>query len=292
MINLGVVAVAGRGTNLLPLTKSQPKEMLPVGGKPIVQYVVEELIACRVNRLLFVTGPDKSAIENHFDVNPDLIRFLRQSGKEDVLGELAFEREDAEYFYTRQRRQNGLGQAVLCAEPFVRGHRFVVALGDTLLGVHRPSSILTRMTDLFERHGGEVKGVIAFDEVSPREVDQYGIALPGKTDADHFVLNDLVEKPSVEEAPSRLAVAGRYVFSPLLFDYLRKTTPGKTGNVELTDAVRLMIADGHQVLGVRIPPGDKRYDIGSFESYYRAFLDFALNDPVYGAALKEKFKTD
>ncbi len=288
MINLGVIAVAGRGTNLLPLTKSQPKEMLPVGRKPIVQYVVEELIACHVDRLLFVTGPDKSAIENHFDVNPDLIRFLRVTGKEDVLRELAFEREDAEYFYTRQRHQNGLGQAVLCTEPFVRGHRFVVALGDTLLGLHRPSEVLTRMTGLFESQSGEVKGVIAFDEVGPREVDQYGIAAPRDIGAEYFELADLIEKPAMDQAPSRLAVAGRYVFSPILFDYLRKTPPTAAGNVELTDAVRLMIRDGHKVLGVRIPPGDRRYDIGSFESYYRAFLDFAMNDPVCGSGLREK----
>jgi len=291
MIDLAVIPVAGRGTSLLPLTKSQPKEMLPVGNKPVVQYVVDELIQCRVNRLLFVTGPDKSAIEDHFDVNKELIRYLRQSGREDVLAELAFERENAVYYYTRQRHQNGLGQAVLCAEPFVRGHRFVVALGDTILGRQTPSTIVRRMIELFERSGGEIKGVIAFDEVPSKEVVRYGIAKPGENHGDCFDLADLIEKPAIDEAPSTLAVAARYVFSPDIFEYLRRTEPDLNGDVQLTDAVRALLRDGKRVLGIRMPPGDQRYDIGDFESYYRAFLDFALHDSVRGNELK-KFLSD
>jgi UTP--glucose-1-phosphate uridylyltransferase len=290
MIDLAIIPVAGRGTELLPLTKSQPKEMLPIGNKPVVQYVVEELIQCRVNRLLFVTGPDKSVIEDHFDINTDLIRFLRQNGKEDLLAELAFEREDAEYFYTRQRRQNGLGHAVLCAEPFVRGHRFVVALGDTILGRSAPSGIVKRMIDLFERNSGDVKGVIAFDEVPRNEVIHYGIAKPKKTQNDFFELDDLVEKPAIEETPSTLAVAARYVFSPDIFEYLRRTEPGTNGSIQLTDAISMMIRDGKKVLGIRLLPGEQRYDIGSFESYYKAFCDFALHDPIRGAALRTSLK--
>lgn len=287
MIDLAVIPVAGRGTSLLPLTKSQPKEMLPVGRKPVVQYVVEELIRCRVNRFLFVTGPDKSAIENHFDINQELIRSLRRNGKEDILTELAFERVEAEYFYTRQRYQNGLGHAVLCAEPFVRGHRFVVALGDTILGRQTPSDIIGRMTDLFERNAGDVKAVIAFDEVSKDDVVHYGIAKPGKEIDHYFELEDIVEKPVAEEAPSTLAVAARYVFSPEIFEYLRRTTPGIDDVVQLTDAIRLMLRDGKKILGIRLSPGDQRYDIGNFESYYKAFLDFAFHDPLCGALLRK-----
>ena len=289
MIDLAVIPVAGRGTSLLPLTKSQPKEMLPVGRKPVVQYVVEELVRCRVNRLLFVTGPDKSAIEDHFDIDKELIRFLRQSGKEDVLAELAFERAEAEYFYTRQRHQNGLGHAILCAEPFVRGHRFVVALGDTILGRQAPSTVVRRMIDLFERNAGEVKGVIAFDEVPSDEVVHYGIAKPKENGKYGFELEDIVEKPSVEEAPSTLAVAARYVFSPEIFEYLRRTAPGIDDAVQLTDAIRLMLQDGKKVLGIRLSPDDQRYDIGNFESYYKAFLDFALHDSQHGAMLRKIF---
>ncbi|MDR2440994.1 MAG: UTP--glucose-1-phosphate uridylyltransferase [Planctomycetaceae bacterium] len=287
MIDLAIIPVAGRGTALLPLTKSQPKEMLPVGGKPVVQHVVEELIQCRLNRFLFITGPGKTAIEDHFDINNELIRYLRLNGKEDLLAELAFEREEAEYFYTRQRHQSGLGHAVLCAEPFVHGHRFVVALGDTILGRYTSSGIVRRMIDLFERNSSEIKGIIAFDEVPRNEVIHYGIAKPKEWSGDFFELDDIVEKPIADETPSNLAVAARYIFTPDIFDYLRRTEPGNDGSIQLTDAISLMIRDHKKILGVRLPPGEYRYDIGSFESYYKAFLDFALHDPIYGNTLKK-----
>lgn len=276
MIDFALIPVAGRGTSLLPLTKSQPKEMLPVAGKPIVQYVVEELIASRVNRLLFITGPGKTAIENHFDINPELIEYLRLTGREDELAELAFERAEAEYVYMRQRRQLGLGHAVLCAEPIVRDQPFVVALGDTILGLEQRSMIVRRMIDLFERRTN-LAGIIAFDEVESEDVVHYGIAKPGKTSENEtvFELLDLIEKPEKNEAPSRLAVAARYVFSPQIFDYLRRTEPDARGEIQLTDAVRLMIADGKTLCGMKMAAGEGRYDIGSFPSYYKAFADFA-----------------
>jgi UTP--glucose-1-phosphate uridylyltransferase len=291
MINIGVIPVAGRGLSLLPITKSQPKEMLPVGGKPIVQYVVDELIRCNVNRLLFVTGPGKSSIEDHFDINKELIRFLRYQGLEDSLSELAFEREEASYFYTRQRYQNGLGQAVICAEPHVNGHRFVVALGDTILGRHTSSNIVSRMVEVFDRGGGEVKSVIAFDEVLQKEVSRFGIAVPGESFDDCFELVDLVEKPRESETPSCLAVAARYVFAPDIFEYLHKTKPDANGDIQLTDAIHLMLEDGKRVIGVRLPQSELRYDIGDFESYYKAFIDFALHDPIRGNEIKEYLKS-
>lgn len=276
MIDLALIPVAGRGISLLPLTKSQPKEMLPVGRKPIVQYVAEELIGCDVRRLLFITGSGKAAIENHFDIDAELIDYLRRNGREEELAELAFERRDAEYFYMRQRRQLGLGHAILCAEPFVRKQSFVVALGDTILGLHRRSTVVRRMIDLFEENR-DCCGVIAFDEVPEDEVVHYGIATVGKTldAAGTFELADLVEKPQRGEAPSRLAVAARYVFSPLVFEYLKRTEPDHRGDIQLTDAIHLMLADGHRIFGVRMDPGEGRYDIGSFDSYYKAFADFA-----------------
>lgn len=283
-IDIAVVPVAGRGTRLLPLTKSQPKEMLPVGRKPVVQYVVDELSRCGIGRLLFVTGPGKTAIENHFDIDAELISNLRQTGKEELLEELAFEREDLEYFYTRQRRQLGLGHAVLCAEPVVGGGPFVVALGDSIIGLHAESQVVRRMIDQFESNGAEA--VIAFEEVPRADVVHYGIAKPRSGTNAVFELDDLVEKPDVADAPSNLAVAARYVFSPRIFDYLKKTPPGKGDEIQLTDAIRMLISDGHKVLGIGLAGGERRFDIGNFESYFEAFAEFALADEQYGPALR------
>src|SRR5512134_804257 len=146
-IDIAVVPVAGRGTRLLPATKSQPKEMLPVGRKPVVQYVVEEMTRVGMQRILFITGPGKTSIENHFDLNPELIQLLRETGKEELLAEFDFERKPVQYFYTRQRQLLGLGHAVLCAQPFVGNQPFVVALGDSILGLHAQSDVMRRMTD-------------------------------------------------------------------------------------------------------------------------------------------------
>src|SRR5215468_3076565 len=150
-IDLAIVPVAGQGTRLLPSTKSQPKEMLPVGCMPVVQYVVEELALSGVRRLLFVTGPGKTSIENHFDINAELVALLREGGKEELLEELDFERQGLDYFYTRQRKQLGLGHAVLCARPLVGEQPFVVALGDSIIGLNAQSDIVRRMTQEFER---------------------------------------------------------------------------------------------------------------------------------------------
>lgn len=285
-VDLAVVPVAGRGTRLLPLTKSQPKEMLPVGCKPVVQYVVEELARCGIGRLLFVTGPGKTAIENHFDIDAVLIDQLRESGKEELLAELAFEREDLQYLYTRQRRQLGLGHAVLCAQPMVGRQPFVVALGDSIIGLNAQSRIVQSMIEQFEISAADA--VIAFEEVPREDVVYYGIAHPrdGKTEV--FELANLIEKPEVSEAPSNLAVAARYVFSPVIFDYLEQTPPGKGDEIQLTDAVRMLIDDGRRVLGMRLPRGENRFDIGNFESYFQAFAEFALADPQHGPALRRR----
>jgi UTP--glucose-1-phosphate uridylyltransferase len=283
-IDLAVVPVAGRGTRLLPLTKSQPKEMLPVGRKPVVQYVVEELARCGIERLLFVTGPGKTAIENHFDIDAELIDQLRESGREELLAELAFEREDLDYFYTRQRRQLGLGHAVLCARSVVGRQPFVVALGDSIIGRHAQSTVVRVMIEQFEVQGAQA--VVAFEEVPREEVVHYGIAQPRDGRTDVFQLDDLVEKPDVADAPSTLAVAARYVFSPAIFDCLGRTPPGKGDEIQLTDAIRLLIRAGGKVLGVRLPPGQQRFDIGNFESYFQSFVEFALADPQYGPSLR------
>ncbi len=286
-VDLAVVPVAGQGTRTLPATKSQPKEMLPVGRKPVVQYVVEELVKSGISRLLFVTGMGKVSIENHFDDNAELTKYLRETGREEQLRSLSFEQLPVEYFYTRQREQLGLGHAIFCARPLVDGQSFVVALGDSIIGRHANSDIVHRMTDEFDSNGADV--VIAFEEVPRDEVVRYGIALPGSDD-EVFDLVDVIEKPTVEEAPSNLAVAARYVFSPAIFDALAETQPGKGGEIQLTDAIRSLLKTGKKGIGMRLPPQEQRYDIGNFASYFRAFTEFAMTDPEEGSELRQHLR--
>jgi UTP--glucose-1-phosphate uridylyltransferase len=283
-IDIAVVPVAGLGTRLLPATKSQPKEMLPVGRKPVVQYVVEELTRVGMKRILFVTGPGKASIENHFDLNGELIQTLRESGKEELLEELEFERAAVQYFYTRQRQLLGLGHAVLCARSFIGNQPFVVALGDSIIGMHAASDVVRRMTACFVDR--QAAAVIAFEEVPESEVQQYGIAKP-KGPGDVFEIEDVVEKPAPGEAPSTLAIAARYVLSPGIFEALERTPPGKGGEIQLTDAIRSVIRNGGRAYGVRLHREERRYDIGNFESYFQAFVEFALADPRFGAPLRQ-----
>lgn len=282
-IRNAVVPVAGLGTRLLPATKSQPKEMLPVGRKPVVQYVVEELARVGLDRILFITGPGKTSIENHFDLNHELIESLREGGKEELLSELDFERAAVQYFFTRQRELLGLGHAVLCAEAFIGREPFVAALGDSIIGMNAQSDVVARMVDVFAAR--DAAAVIAFEEVPWSEVHRYGIAAPAE-EGDIFAVNELVEKPDRDEAPSNLAIAARYVLSPDIFAALHRTQPGKGGEIQLTDAIRLLLQEGGPVYGVRLQPSERRYDIGNFGAYFRAFVEFALADERQGAELR------
>ena len=283
-INIAVVPVAGLGTRLLPATKSQPKEMLPVGTKPVVQYVVEELTRMGIERFLFITGPGKTSIENHFDVNSELLQTLRETGKEELLAELYFERTPVRYFYTRQRQLLGLGHAILCAESFVGNQPFVVALGDSIIGLHAQSDVARRMTHCFIKN--QAAAVIAFEEVPFADVHRYGVAKP-KDNGDIFEIEDVIEKPNQKEAPSNLAIAARYVFAPAIFEALQQIQPGIGGEFQLTDAIRLVIQGGGKVYGVRLSAEEPRYDIGNFNSYFRTFIDFALADEKYGPSLRQ-----
>jgi UTP--glucose-1-phosphate uridylyltransferase len=286
-INIAVVPVAGLGTRLLPATKSQPKEMLPIGRKPVVQYVVEELARVGMQRILFITGPGKASIENHFDLNAELIQVLRENGKEDLLAELEFDRAPIQYFYTRQRQQLGLGHAVSCAKPFIGNQPFAVALGDSIIGLNAESNILGRMTTCFAERKADA--VIAFTEVPRDRVPFYGVAKP-REDGDIFELEDVIEKPGVDEAPSNLVISARYVFAPGIFEALEQIKPGSGGEYQLTDAIRLIIQGGGKVYGVRLRADERRYDVGNFESYFQAFIEFALADEKCGASLREYLK--
>jgi UTP--glucose-1-phosphate uridylyltransferase len=277
-IPLAVVPVAGIGTRLLPATKSQPKEMLPVAKKPVVQYVVEELDANGVRQVVFVTGKGKTSIENHFDFDSELMRNLREGGKEELLAELEFERLRMQFLFTRQRRQRGLGDAILCGRPATRDAPFVVALGDSIIGLHGKSTIVARLAALFEAERADC--VIALEPVPRENVSAYGVVHPAaRLGEGAYVLDDLVEKPAPAAAPSNLAIAARYVFSPAIYPALERTQPGKAGEIQLTDAIRILLEDGRKVLGVCLEPDEKRYDIGNFESYFEAFIEFALADP-------------
>ncbi len=280
VITNAIVPVAGHGTRLLPATKSQPKEMLPVARKPIVQYVVEELVANGIGEILLITGRNKNSIENHFDSDPNLVQLLNSTDKQTLLKELEFEDLGAHLYYTRQRMPKGLGDAVLCGESFAGEQPFVVALGDSILGLHAQSGCVARMVELFEERRASC--VIAVEEVPREQTRHYGIieSVPGA--GSWYRVRNLIEKPKPAEAPSNLAIAGRYIFSPTIFDMIRDVRPDEHGEIQLTDAIQRLCDEGRRVLACKLPPGEKRYDIGNFSSYFETFAEFALADPLYG----------
>ncbi len=262
--------------------------MLPVGRKPIVQYVVEELTANGIGDILFITGRSKSSIENHFDSDPELVRALNGASKTDLLHEVQFAELSANFFYTRQRQQRGLGDAVLCGERFAGEQPFVVALGDSILGLHASSKAIGRMTELFEERHASC--VLAVEEVPREMTSHYGIVQVADSGDGCLRVLNLVEKPKPEEAPSNLAIAGRYVFSPLIFDQIRRVTPDRRGEIQLTDAIQFMCDEGKRVLALKLSEDERRYDIGNFPSYFETFVEFALADPIHGEGLRRALK--
>lgn len=272
-VTKAVIPAAGIGTRLLPATKSQPKEMLPVGRKPVIQYVVEELVAAEANRVLVVTSQQKRAIEDHFDVDAALSDRLGQDQKAS-LNHVSL---PVQMFYTRQSVPRGLADAIGLAEHFVGDDDFLVSLGDSIIRSPNPGGALRRLAEVHRRENASA--TIVFEEVPPEDVVHYGIARPKNGVGPVFEVSDLVEKPSIEDAPSALAVAARYVFDPCIFDYIRKTPPGRGGEIQITDSMRLMLRDGHRIFGVRLGEGEARLDIGNYGSYYEAFLEMALADP-------------
>jgi UTP--glucose-1-phosphate uridylyltransferase len=280
-----VIPVAGLGTRLLPATRSQPKEMLPLVDKPVVQYVVEELVRAGIARVLFVTGRRKRAIEDHFDADPEL-----------DTGPLIDPRTGLQILYTRQAHPAGLGDAVRYAESFGREHPIVVALGDAIIETPAsvPHSIVSRLIDAYEERS--VDAVIAVQPVPDDAVSRYGIAVPCGGGADPnpghgpgdgtFDVAAVVEKPDPATVESRLAIMGRYVLGSDVFTTLRATPPGAGGEVQLTDALQRVIERGGRVAAVPLAHGERRHDIGTVESYCATFLDYALRDPRWGAALR------
>ena len=272
LIVKAVVPAAGRGTRLLPATRSQPKEMLPVGRKPTIQHVMEELAAADLREVLLISGQGKRAIEDHLDCDQE---------ETDDSGE---KWTRLRFFHARQSVPRGLADAIRIAEPFAQDQPFVLALGDSMIISHARQPLLKRMIAVHERH--RPAATIAVETVPRESVSRYGIVAPkGETDR-VFAIKDIVEKPSPEAAPSNLSAAGRYILEPVVFDAIRRTKPGIGGELWLTDALRILLRDGQEILCVRLRKGERRLDIGNFLSYFQAFLDVSLSDPELGPALR------
>ncbi|AEY92600.1 MULTISPECIES: UTP--glucose-1-phosphate uridylyltransferase GalU [Streptomyces] len=277
-----VIPAAGMGTRFLPATKATPKEMLPVVDKPAIQYVVEEAVAAGLTDVLMVTGRNKRALEDHFDRNQELERLLRAKGDHGRLEKVRATNDLAALHYVRQGEPKGLGHAVLCAAPHVGDEPFAVLLGDDLIDPRDP--LLARMAEVQGEHGGSV---IALMEVDPAQIHLYGCAAVDLTkDADVVQVTSLVEKPQPGTAPSDLAVIGRYVLSPAVFDVLRDTPPGRGGEIQLTDALQRLLSDGDEQIHAVVFKG-RRYDTGDRGDYLRAIVRLACEREDLG----EEFRT-
>ena len=271
-ITKAVIPAAGLGTRFLPATKATPKEMLPVVDKPAIQYVVEEAVAAGLSDVLMITGRNKRPLEDHFDRNYELEEVLRDKGDGGKLARVQESSDLATMHYVRQGDPKGLGHAVLCAAPHVGDQPFAVLLGDDLIDPRDP--LLVRMVDVQQRYGGSV---IALLEVDPASVHLYGCAAVQPTgDDDVVTVTDLVEKPDPAEAPSNYAIIGRYVLDPAVFDVLRRTPPGRGGEIQLTDALLTLANDpslGGPVHGVVFR--GRRYDTGDRGDYLRSIVRLA-----------------
>ena len=275
-VRKAIIPAAGLGTRFLPATKAQPKEMLPIVDKPAIQFIVEEAVASGIEEILIITGRNKRSIEDHFDRNLELEYSLRASGKYDLLS-LVQEIADVDIHYIRQKEARGLGHAVLCARQFVGDEPFAVLLGDDIVDAAVPC--LKQLIEVYEDCGATVLGV---QEVPKQEVCRYGIVDAGKIKERLWNVVDLVEKPSVEAAPSQLAVLGRYIITPEIFDILAITPPGAGREIQLTDALRIL-KQKQSIFAFHFE--GRRYDIGDKQGFLEATVEYALKRPE----IREKF---
>jgi UTP--glucose-1-phosphate uridylyltransferase len=279
-VRKAVITAAGMGTRFLPATKSIPKEMLPVVDRPAIQYVVEEAVQAGLTDILIITGRGKRAVEDHFDRNFELEHYLENAGKHDLLKQVQFASDLADLHYVRQRDPLGLGHAVSVGRHHVGNEPFAVLLADDIMVDE--ARLLRSMLDAYERDG---HSVIAVKEVSPEEISSYGCVEPDGETVDGVVkIQRIVEKPPRDEAPSNLAVIGRYVFTPEIFDALDRITPGAGGELQLTDAIALLLEE-QSVLALRCDGG--RYDVGHKVDFLRANIELALDRPDLGPQLSE-----
>jgi UTP--glucose-1-phosphate uridylyltransferase len=279
-----IIPAAGLGTRFLPVTKSQPKEMLPVVDKPVIQYVVEEAVAGGVTDILIVTGRGKRAIEDHFDRSVELELELHDAGKDELLGLVQNIAQIAEVFYVRQKEPRGLGHAVSCGAALTDDEPFVVMLGDVLVP---DGSILPRLREVHDRTGASVIAVVPVPEA---DVKRYGVIAGEPVPGDDTVwkVSGLVEKPPTDEAPSNLAIFGRYLLTPAVMEILAETPPGKGGEIQLTDAL-VTLLQREEIYAVVIDPSEG-YDTGTVHSWLEANIRLALAHEEYGAQLKESLE--
>ena len=282
MIRKAVIPAAGFGTRFLPASKSQPKEMLPIVDTPTIQYVVEEAVAAGVTDILMIIGKGKRAIEEHFDRNFELESELHEKGRVKELEEIRRISQLANIHFVWQKELNGLGDAVSYARDHVGREPFLLLLGDTL--IRSPKPLLRRLMELYARYG---ESVVALESVEPSKAHLYGVVAGRAMSDDLYLIEDLIEKPKPGEAPSNLAIAARYAFSPEIFDYIAKTTPGKNGEIQLTDAMRLMLQD-RAMYGLRLD--GKRYDIGNKLDFLKTNVEFGLTHPELGDDFREFLK--
>jgi|SRR5690554_1870231 len=271
-IRKAVIPAAGYGTRFLPATKSQPKEMLPIVDKPTIQFIVEEAVASGIEEIIIITSHQKTAIENHFDRSLELEAFLKAKGNDEAL-ELVKDISDLATIYSvRQKEQKGLGHAILCAKSFIGNEPFAILLGDDIVVNGKPAT--KQLCDIFHQTNASVVGV---QEVPISDVSKYGIVKPNNNiDMDNRLseINDIVEKPKAEAAPSQMAVLGRYILTPEIFPLLETQTPGSGGEIQLTDAIQRLISL-QKVYAYNFE--GKRYDVGNKLGFLEATVDFALD---------------
>ncbi len=277
-VTKAVIPAAGLGTRFLPATKACPKEMLPIVDKPTLQYIIEEAIASGITDILIVTGRSKRAIEDHFDRSPELEINLLENGKDDLL-KVVRDISKINVFYVRQKEPKGLGHAILCAKRFVGNEPFAVLLGDDVV-YNDEYPCLKQLMDVYDKTEASVLGC----QLVPQEkVSSYGI-VDGKPTENPaiYTVNDMVEKPAVDAAPSRMAVLGRYVISPEIFEILEQTKPGKGGEIQLTDALKVLAKQENMTA---LSFEGRRYDVGDKEGFLEATIEYALRRDD----LKDKF---
>lgn len=278
MIRKAVIPAAGLGTRFLPATKAQPKEMLPLVDKPTIQYVVEEAVASGIEDILVITGRGKRAIEDHFDKSFELEYYLQQKQERDALRELQEISGLANLHYVRQREPRGLGHAILCARSFIGNEPFAVLLGDDIILGDTP--VLRQMIQQFDEYRSSV---IAVMDVPHETIGSYGCIDPEPVSERLYRVRDMVEKPAPEEAPSDLAIIGRYVLTPEIFEFLATTQPGKGGEIQLTDGIQAL-RRRQAVYGYRF--SGQRYDVGDKFGYIQATIDIALTRPEIAPRLR------
>jgi UTP--glucose-1-phosphate uridylyltransferase len=272
-----IIPAAGLGTRFLPATKAQPKEMLPVLNKPVIQYVVEEAVAAGARDVLIVTGRGKRAIEDHFDRSMELEQLLERSGAVDQLHDVCAVSELAEVFYVRQKRPRGLGHAVLCGAGHICDEPFFVLLGDVIVPRH---DVLPRLQSVHERFGGSV---VAVTPVEPALVSRYGVIAGEEIEPGVWRVTDLVEKPAVNDAPSTLAIFGRYLLTPAIMKLLPMVRPGRGDEIQLTDALRELLKT--ETIHAVVDP-DPGFDTGNVLAWLEANIALALDSPTYGPAVR------